>query len=225
LAILKETARLREDLLQFDKGARGTIRFLANTNAINEFLPTLLASFLSQNPQVNVEMQESTSQEIVQRVEAGNADVGIIATGVGTRNLEIHPFRDDHLVLVTPENHVLATQPSVRFHQVLEWEFIGMADRASLQLWMVKTAMLLGQTMQMRIQVGNFDAICRLVEAGAGVSIIPESSARRLQKSMRFRIVALDEDWAQRNLKVVVRTLSALPAHARKLFDHLTTAV
>src|SRR5690606_25573117 len=87
-----------------------------------------------------------------------------------------------------------------------------------------KIAMLLGRTMLLRIQIGNFDAICQLVEAGAGVSIIPESSVRRLQKSMHFCIIPLDEDWAQRNLKVVVRNLDTLPAHACKLFDHLATA-
>jgi DNA-binding transcriptional LysR family regulator len=221
LAILKETSLLRDDLAQLGQHARGTIRLLANTNAINEFLPSLLAGFLSMNPQIDVQMHEQTSQDIVQGVDSGAADLGIIAGRVSTRGLEVYRFREDRLVAVVHENHRLATDKPVRFYQLLDYDFIGLGDRASVQIWLTKQALVLGQAMRMRIQVGSFDAICRMVESGVGLSVIPESSARRLQKNARICIVHIDEDWAERDLKIVVRQLATLQPFARRLFDHL----
>lgn len=221
LAMLKETARLKEDLLQFEHGTRGTIRMYANTNAINEFLPGLLASFLSRHPQLNVEMAEHTSQDIVQAVDEGEVEFGIIAGPVNTRGLQTYPFRSDRLVLVTPRNHPMSRRESLCFYETLDWDFIGLGDRASIQVWLRKTAMLLGQSIRFRIQVGSFDAVCRMVEAGVGVSIIPQSTALRMQASAGIHIVQLDDDWAERDLKLVMRSLEGLAPHARKLVEDI----
>ena len=222
MAMLKEAAGLREELTHLRRGASGVIRLQANTHAINEYLPSLLAGFLALHPQVDIEMVEHTSQDIVNGVDSGDADMGIIAGRVSTRGLEVYPFHHDRLVAVIAENHKLTTRgDNLRFYQLLDYEFIGLGDRASIQVWLTKQALLLGQTMRMRIQVGNFDAVTRMVEAGVGISIIPESSARRLQKSTRIRIVSLEEEWADRALQIVVRHLATLTPPARKLFDHL----
>ncbi|MDO9434396.1 LysR family transcriptional regulator [Hydrogenophaga sp.] len=222
MAILKETAGLREDLIHLRRGASGVIRLQANTNAINEFLPNLLAGFLALHHQVDIQMLEHTSQDIVHGVDSGDADLGIIAGNVSTRGLEVYPFRNDRLVAITSQNHKLTLRGDhLRFHQLLDFEFIGLGDRASIQVWLAKQALLLGQTMRMRIQVGSFDAVTRMVEAGVGISIIPESSARRLHNNTNIRIVHLDEEWADRALKIVVRKLATLTPHARTLFDYL----
>jgi len=221
LSMLQTTSSLRENLANLRHEDTGVIRLYANTNAINEFLPNLLASFLSLNPQISVAMNEHTSQDIVQGVDCGDADMGIVAGPISTRDLETYPFRKDRLIAVTSETHRLTTLESVRFYQLLDWDFIGLGNDASVQIWLTKQAFLLGQTMRMRIQVKSFDAICRMVEAGVGISIIPETSARRLQKNARISMVPLDEDWAQRDLKIVLRQLATLPKHTRRLFDHL----
>jgi len=222
VAILKETAALREDLTHLRRGMSGVIRLQANTNAINEFLPSLLAGFLALYPQVDIEMSEHTSQEIVNSVDSGDGDLGIIAGQVSTRGLEVYPFRHDRLVVITPQNHKIAARGErLRFYQLLDYEFIGLGERASIQVWLTKQALLLGQNMRMRIQVGSFDAVTRMVEAGVGISIIPQSSALRLQKNTAIRILSLDEEWADRSLKIVMRRLATLTPHARKLFEYL----
>ncbi|MCF8489489.1 MAG: LysR family transcriptional regulator [Rhodospirillum sp.] len=221
LAILKEASRLREDLQQFGDGTRGTIRLLANTNAINEFLPDLLADFLSRNPNITIEMKESTSSDCVSSVDAGEADLGIMAGQVSTRRLTTYHFRTDFLVVVTPENHTLSSKTSVKFHQVLDWDFVGMGEQASAQLWLNKVALLLGQNIRFRIQLHGFDAICRMVQAGVGVSIIPLTVAMRLKQSTRFAIVTLDEEWARRDLKLIHRNTDTLAPHVHKLTEYL----
>jgi DNA-binding transcriptional LysR family regulator len=223
IAILRETAKLRQDLQQFGEGTRGNIRLLANTNAIHEYLPALLARFLADNPRINVEVEEHTSPDTIRAIDEGSADLGIIVHNVHTRNLEVTPFREDRLVVIVPVGHALAGEKSVRFFQALEWNFIGLRDQASHQQFISKTALLLGQSVHVRVQVESFEAVCHMVAAGAGVSIVPESTTRRLQGTLPLTVVKLNEAWSRRELKLVSRVRpEGMPPHVRKLFDALT---
>ncbi|WP_233828776.1 LysR family transcriptional regulator [Paraburkholderia sp. ZP32-5] len=224
ITMLRESAKLRHDLSQFGDGLRGNVRLLANTNAIHEFLPALLARFLADNPNINVDVEEHTSPETVRGIDEGSADLGIIVGLVNTRKLEVRPFRDDRFVVIVPNDHALAREHTIRFHQVLEWNYIGLHEHASHQQYVSKTALLLGQSIQVRTQVETFEAVCHMVAAGVGVSIVPELTTRRLRDTLPFSVVRLDEQWAKRELKLISRAQENFAPHVRKLYDALVVS-
>jgi len=160
----------------------------------------------------------------VRAIDEGLADLGIIVGLVNTRGLEVVPFREDRLVVIVPNGHALAGAKSVRFYQVLEWNYIGLNERSSHQQYVSKTALLLGQTIQFRIQVESFESVCHMVAAGVGVSLVPESTTRRLSGTLPFSIVTLNEQWSRRELQLVCRSSQRLAPHVRKLFDALEPA-
>jgi DNA-binding transcriptional LysR family regulator len=60
-----------------------------------------------------------------------------------------------------------------------------------------------------------------MVEAGVGLGVVPETTARRAARIMGIGIVALDDPWALRELTICVRDLDGLPPSARQLVEHL----
>src|SRR5437762_12975124 len=64
-AILRQAERLREDLGAYAGGQAGQIRMLSNTNALTEFLPEALSSFLADHPNVNVDLEERDRKSVV----------------------------------------------------------------------------------------------------------------------------------------------------------------
>src|SRR5262249_32365191 len=92
-AIPRPGAPLREDLGAYAGGLAGQIRVLSNTNALTEFLPEALSSFLSTHPNVSVDLEERLSDEIVGLIAEGVADLGIVAATVDASALETYPFR------------------------------------------------------------------------------------------------------------------------------------
>src|SRR4029434_6716193 len=125
-AILRQAERLREDLGAYAGGAAGQIRVLSNTNALTEFLPEALSSFLATHPNVNVDLQERLSDEIVGLIAEGMADVGIVAGTVDVSALETFPFRKDRFVLVVAREHARAKGTKIAFVQVLDDDFVGL---------------------------------------------------------------------------------------------------
>jgi DNA-binding transcriptional LysR family regulator len=88
---------------------------------------------------------------------------------------------------------------------------------STLQTFLSQVAQQLGQTLKLRIQVSNFDAMCRMVAAGVGVAVVPESAALRSTADGRLRRIALSDAWAVRPRYMLVREGVAPASHVQEL--------
>jgi DNA-binding transcriptional LysR family regulator len=219
--IVQQLDRLAGDLHEFAQGIRGHVRLFANTTATTEFLPSALGAFLAANPSVTVDLQEKLSHEIVRAVFEGVADIGIVAGTVRTEGLQALPYHRDRLVLAVPRNHRLAAARSVDFLDTLDEEHVGLNASSAIHAFLNSVVLAAGRQLRLRIEVGSFDAMCRMIGARVGIGVLPESAARRHMQSEGIRTVALSNDWAVRDLKIIVRDVDALPGFARKLVDAL----
>ncbi|MCF8188501.1 MAG: LysR family transcriptional regulator, partial [Sulfuritalea sp.] len=208
-------------LSEYVKGTRGHVRIFANTSAMAELLPALLPKFLATHPDVNVDLKERLSNDIVRAVSEGKVDVGIVAGNVRTDGLETLALSEDRLVLVTSESHVLASRSRIDFSEALTYDFVGMLEASAIHAFLAQAANDLNRPIKIRIQVGNFETACRMIESNVGIGVVPFSSASRHRKTMNIRIVELSDEWAVRKMQVCVRNLQALPAFARELVELL----
>jgi DNA-binding transcriptional LysR family regulator len=223
--ILAQSDRLQEDLTPYARGLAGQVRVLSNTNALTEFLPETLSSFLTAYPDISVDLEERLSDEIVGLIAEGTGDIGIVAGTVDHAGLETFPFRSDRFVVVVPKGHALATRSRVRFSEVLDCDFVGLDRASAIQRFLADKASRIGRPLKLRVQLRSFDAICRLVECNVGVGIVPETTVQRAARSMAISAVQLADSWALRDLTICVRDLEVLPPYARTLVDHLRAGV
>jgi molybdate transport repressor ModE-like protein len=223
--ILTQAEKLREDLGPYGRGLAGQIRILSNTNALTEFLPEALTSFLAQYPDVSVDLEERLSDEIVGQIAEGVADIGIVAGTVDHGGLQTFPFRSDRFVLVVARDHPLAGRGKIAFSEALNYDIVGLDRASALQRFLESKATRVGKPLRLRVQLRSFDAVCRLVECNVGVGIVPQTTAKRIARASAITIVELTDAWALRDLTICVRNSDDLPPLARQLVDHLRIRV
>jgi len=219
--VLQQMERLRGELGQYARGLKGHVRVLSNTAALTEFLPEALARYLAANPNIDVDLEERPSYEIVGAVAEGGAEIGIFADVVDLAGLELFPFRTDKLVVVMPRGHRLANRRYLAFRELLDAAFVGLSPGSALQDHLGQQAARAGRALKLRVRVRGFEAVCRMVAEGVGLGIVPETAARRCRRIMAIRAVPLSDAWSLRQLTICVKQLEALPAHARALVEHL----
>jgi DNA-binding transcriptional LysR family regulator len=219
--MLGQAERLREDLGAYAGGVAGQVRVLSNTNALTEFLPEALSSFLASHRNVSVDLEERLSDEIVGLIAEGVGDIGVVAGTVNAGRLTTYPFRSDRFVLVVAREHALAKKTKIAFAEVLDHDFIGLDRASAIQRFLGAKANGVGRALKLRVQLRSFDAVCRLVECNVGVGIVPFSTARRAVKIMAIKAVDLTDPWALRDLTICVRDFDALPPYARQLVEHM----
>ena len=60
-----------------------------------------------------------------------------------------------------------------------------------------------------------------MVERGFGIGVVPEGVFRLYAAALNIRALSIQDAWAQRELRVAVRSFDQLPAAARRLVEHL----
>ncbi|AVO48320.1 LysR family transcriptional regulator [Melaminivora suipulveris] len=215
--------RMHGELSEYAGGVRGHVRVHANISAIVQFLPEDLGAFARTHGQIKIDLHERLSPEVLQAVQEGAADLGLCqapAAGVDAA-LQSRPYRSDELVLVVPQGHALQARAAIKFDEVLDCDIVGLHAGSSISLAMRAAAAQAGRPLRQRIQVTGLDAMCRMIDNGLGVGLLPGRAFALMQGLGRLAAVPLDEPWARRELVLVARDFAALPMTARLLAEHL----
>lgn len=219
--ILRQAQHLQNELSEFSDQHVGHIRIFANTTAVTDFLPEVLAVLMVQHPQLTIDLQERANLEVVRGVSEGASDIGITAGPIKATGLEVIQFSTDRLVLATQQGHPLTQLPSVDLAATLDYPQICLQEGSSLLRFLKNQVDNLQRDLNVRIQVFGFESMCRMIEAGVGIGILPESSAARHQQTMGLQIIQLNESWALRERSIVVRDSHALPEYIKSLIKLL----
>ncbi|NBW67229.1 MAG: LysR family transcriptional regulator [Betaproteobacteria bacterium] len=220
-ALLVELNQMQAEMRDHAHGRKGALRILANTSVITDTLPIDLSAFAHHNPDVKVIVQERRSEEIVRSLQSAEADVGIVVEGISVEGLEIRPYCQDRLAVVMPHNHALAVFDTLSFNDVLDDELITLEGGSSMTRLLASQAVIAQRTLQLRIQVRSFEAICHMVDAGLGLGLLPEQAARVLAKGLDLAVRPFSDPWAERRMLLCARKDRAAMPSVSKLIDFL----
>jgi molybdate transport repressor ModE-like protein len=199
--VLAELESLHVEMAGFGQGLRGTVRLLCNTAAMSEALPHRLAAFLSKTPDMDVELLELPSEAVLDALRRGTADLGIVANHVNTAGLVVQPWVDDRLVALLPRSWSTGRRRSMAYSELLEHPLVGLPRESALSRFLAAQASRSGQIPRHRVRLTGFDSVARMVSAGVGAAVMPESASTRYQ-GPNTRTIALTDAWARRKLLV-----------------------
>lgn len=198
------------------------IRVWANTSAVNGFLPDRMVEFSRLHPSVRIDLAEEFSDAIVLAVADGRAEIGVFAETASAWSLHTAVCDTHRLVGIAPAGHPLAQRRGLTFAHLLDFDFVGLTRGTALQNQVTAEAQRLGKPLRLRIQVRSYDAVCKIVSVGMGISLVPEQVAALLAPPLGLAVLALDDAWMERHLMAAVRTPDALSAAAGAFFAMLT---
>ncbi|WPN47842.1 MULTISPECIES: LysR family transcriptional regulator [unclassified Pseudomonas] len=220
--LLQQADRMQQELAEYAKGVKGQVRLLCNTTAITEYLPELLADFLRDHPNLDIDLQELPSTRITHALRQGAAELGIVSDAVDTHDLQTRPFRADPLVLIMPRDHPLANTAPLSFTDTLHHDYIGLNANSALAVYLEEQALHAGLRLQIRIRADGFEGVMRMVARGAGLGIVPVAAIERWLGESALKQITLQEPWAQRKLLLCARDFTTLAPYAKALLDVLT---
>jgi DNA-binding transcriptional LysR family regulator len=220
--------RIDDDLEAFahqvragERDLAGTVRLFANTSSVIGFLPERLKMFIGRYPAVRIALQECQSPDVLQACLEGAADVGLCAGARLHGSLDSWLFVRDPMMVVMPRGHALARARVVRFADVLDHPLIGVQSGGAVDRLLRDRALKAGRRMQFTVSVGSVDAVCRMVEAGLGIAVIPTSAASAYAGAKRFVRKNLAEPWADRELRLYAPRKTHRSRATAALIDHL----
>jgi len=209
--LIQQGRHLQQLMAPFGQGLNSQMTLWCNSSAQSEYLPLLLPQYLVENPNIQIDLKEAESNDIIQALENGSAQLGLISGFFNSKNLHTLEFIDDPLVLICPMNHELKDKSALQLFDVLHYPFVGLMQYHSLQQSIETQAKLLGCAIQYRLRLPNFAAIAQVVANGVGIAIMPKRAAIRLKTVYAFHHIELAGDWANRKLLLAAKNFDELP--------------
>lgn len=200
LALLQSLEQMGTELADLRQGVARHVRLCSSTAAISQFLPSLLAAYSKQQPQVRVDLEEQVSEAVVASLREGRCDLGVFVEGPDIAGLSPVPFRRDELVVVLPARHRLAGKQPLPFAQALDEDWISLNTGAAMLQKQQQAALAANRPLRLRMQVRSFDAVCHLVASGLGLAVLPKGAALPIVQAMGLAWRPLADAWAQRQL-------------------------
>ena len=212
---------LKRDVQASDAIVNGTVRLSANMSSIIGYLPERLKNFTATFPHVTLALSEEDTDVVIRACLDDAADVGVGVKCEVPAGIESWFFASDPLLVVLPMRHPLAGERAISFAQALQHPLVGVHPGGSLDTLLHEKAKVMGMGASFAVQVNSFDAACRMVEAGLGITIIPRSAASAYAGTRKFARKPLNESWAGRELWIYSLRKSPRLRSVQALIDAL----
>ncbi|MCW3834489.1 LysR family transcriptional regulator [Sphingomonas canadensis] len=155
-------------------GGRLSVGFVGS--AIYALLPKVVPLFRSQRPAVDLRLREATTLEILNGLESGDLDIGVLRTPVlDAGDVALEPLMREEMILLIPRNHSLHGQDRLRLEDLRDEPFIGY-DRARLPNYChLSLSACDSAGFQPRIaeEAAHLHTLIALVESGIGIALAP----------------------------------------------------
>ncbi|GAB1575594.1 LysR substrate-binding domain-containing protein [Bordetella petrii] len=220
--IIGDVEAMGAELSRLYAGVKGHVRVVANLSAIVQFLPEDLAAFQRLFPEVDIDLEEQHSPDVLRLVRERAADFGICNRIAGAQGLELLPYRRDRLAVMLPAGHPKAAARQLSLRDIAQETFVGLRENSALTQLLAAQAQALDTTLAVKIRVASLDALCRMAHAGLGIAIMPQQVAELYLQALDVAVRPLADAWAQREICIVHSGAAQLSATAGALVRFLT---
>ena len=172
--IVNESARIN-DLVQQEKGyIGGEYKLGIIPTLVPTVLPMFLKSFIKKYPEVQLEVFEIPTEQMIEQLMEGKIDAGIAATPLEEEKIVEKPLFYEPFVGFIPESHRLF-QKQVLEEQDLDVKDILLLDEGHcfrdniLNICRLKDA----EPQAFELNIGNFDALIKMAKEGLGMTLLP----------------------------------------------------
>ncbi len=176
--ILKLYDDMNHSITEMTGDVSGGVSLGASTTIAEYMLPLLIGEFKAKYPDVNISLKESNSEDIIAMIESNVIDLAIVEGSVNNKNLIVEKCRVDQLLVIMPNNHQLAGEPTLRVKDILGHPFVsresGSGTQEAITNYVEQQSP--GSLLNICFELSSPEAIKGAVEAGMGISIVSRAS-------------------------------------------------
>jgi LysR family hydrogen peroxide-inducible transcriptional activator len=136
-------------------------------------------------PRLQLRLYEYTTASMLERLHAGDLDVGILALPVEMPGLESRELYREPFLVALPEHHRLAAHDTVRIADLKGETLLLLEDGHCLRDQALEVCSRVGVREQQDFRATSLETLRQMVATGAGITLLPELAGRGAYRSAR----------------------------------------
>jgi DNA-binding transcriptional LysR family regulator len=151
---------------------KGQLNVAASVTIGSYVMPQLLASFVKKYPLVEPKLYISNSADVITRLTAGQAHIGLIEAPTTHQSLIISPWRTDKLAVFCSAEHQLAAQPALSLNEMSKQRWILREQGSGTRSVFVSAMQQQSATIASSMDLSRQEAIKQAVKANLGLGVL-----------------------------------------------------
>ncbi|WP_010134867.1 hydrogen peroxide-inducible genes activator [Ochrovirga pacifica] len=203
--IVNESSRIT-DIVQQEKGyIGGEFKLGIIPTIMPSLLPLFLKSFNKKYPEVELIINELTTEEIVQKLKDGHLDAAIAATPLQEDLLKEAPIYYEPFVGLVHENHRLFDQKDLTPQDLDVDDLLLLEDGHCFKESVLNICSSLNnkKTKKFSLQSGSFDTLIKLTDEGLGMTLLPYLNSMDLSESKQKLIREFKSPYPAREVSII----------------------
>jgi LysR family hydrogen peroxide-inducible transcriptional activator len=190
-------------------------------------LPKVLARVRKTHPKLKLHLVEDLTARLLERLQAGELDLALIALPYRAPDLETLELGDDPFPLATPAGHPLAGHAHVDAGELQRAPLLLLEEGHCLRDHALSACHIAeGAPAGERLQATSLHTLTQMVAGGMGVTLLPQMAVDAgLAKGTGITTSPLDDPAAKRKIGFAWRPSSPRKAEFRKLAEYFRSAL
>lgn len=152
---------------------RGPLRIAAIPTVAPYLLPAIVQTIHEAWPDARLDIQELQSSEMVDAVERGDLDLGVLAVPFETRALHVEPLAREPFHLALPEGHDLSGDEPLALSALTDLEMLLLPEGHCLRDHALEACEIAGRVEHSEIHGASLATLTQMVAGGVGVTLLP----------------------------------------------------
>ncbi len=191
-------------IAELNQTPRGKLFIGANEATCLYVLPKTFANFKQLYPLVQISIYRNFSHKILQKVQEGAVDLGIVTLPQTANNMEVIPMFRDEVQAVAPKNHPLAKKRSVTIEEVAHYPLI-LPKTGHTRMVIDRLMRDYRDHLQISMELASVETQKKFVGAGLGVSFINRAYAQPEVAAGVLKLIPIEGQKIYRELGLVYR--------------------
>ncbi len=162
---------------------QGQLKVAASVTISSYLMPAILADFIQQYPQVEPDLYIGNSDEVIAKLMAGKAHIGLIEAPIMHEHLSISPWRTDKLAVFCASDHPLATSGKISVQTMSKQRWILRESGSGTRSVFVSAMQQQGGFIENSMGLARQEAIKQAVKANLGLGVL---SILSIQQELRL---------------------------------------
>lgn len=189
---------------ELNQTARGKLQIGANEATCLYVLPKTFARFKELYPLVQISIYRNFSHKIMQKVQEGAVELGIVTLPLTATNVEVISLFRDEMQVVTPASHPLAKNRSVTLEEIANYPLI-LPKTGHTRVVLDRLMREYRDHIQVSMELASVETIKKFVGAGLGISLISRTYVQPEVTAGLLKLIPLDGQKLYRELGLIYR--------------------
>jgi len=150
----------------------GTLRVAASVTIASYLLPGMMARFQQQYPDTSTQLDILNTEGVLERLEKGRAQLGMIEGPALHPTLDIVPWRSDRLAVFCAPDHPLASRPTLSVEELARQDWVVREAGSGTRAVLDAAFQAEGMKPRVALELTRQEAIKQSVRAGLGIGCL-----------------------------------------------------